>query len=545
LTLSADELRLRADLRLPAAIQLTINETLRTAKCAARLRDDQGFAQLAIDALYYIGRCWENGSAHIDLSSQALQTYLTERIRDRSRGNATANSSASKISASDLTAAHELVQRQITLLTSFKDLIECLRSRPAYEDWRLNEIIPVELNTTGLLCANTDDPHVTFQYRFLLNETGAPISETPPQTWLDQTMVSGITEQLATIRAFGDMLRYLQLDVDLLVRLGLLPKTLTERLLSDAENALALAEASQLNTETLQNAMTTARQLSHALTAAAPLLPNFLRVGVHIRRRADDRADTLRNVLFFLVSYLPALRPIGPDTSRLATAVLNELVSPPLTVDLGTAAGIEELHHALMRIEHDIMAPVRLGLAERERLWLGWRERVLALVEQGRPTSADYSIEDLVSTALDSEPGSLFHSDLTLLGAAGWSRVALAGLRRSNEPPAPAWTVFAGLSLLGFSGGLLKRFFEQLPKDMQARTSPSENDAITRIIQRTPERSAGILVIMDRAKQPINFSDYDATRPLFVVDATNFEAYEEGLNHLASQGAFEGIVDVQ
>jgi hypothetical protein len=79
-TLSDLDLTGSGRLRLEATIQLAINEVLSSEDIAERFRTDLGFAQLAIDALYHIVRCWQKDAAdQIDLSYEALGAALLKR----------------------------------------------------------------------------------------------------------------------------------------------------------------------------------------------------------------------------------------------------------------------------------------------------------------------------------------------------------------------------------------------------------------------------------------------------------------------------------
>jgi len=84
LTCGEDELQLPGQYRLAATIQLAIDEVLRGEKVAKKVAAEPAFAQLAVDALYYIPRQWETVPKNaVDIRRTALKTYLEKRLRER------------------------------------------------------------------------------------------------------------------------------------------------------------------------------------------------------------------------------------------------------------------------------------------------------------------------------------------------------------------------------------------------------------------------------------------------------------------------------
>ena len=76
-----EELQAPGRYRVAATIQIAIDRILTSTDVAERMKTDASFAQLAIDALYYIPRQWEaNSDKPVDLSAGAIEIDLLKRM---------------------------------------------------------------------------------------------------------------------------------------------------------------------------------------------------------------------------------------------------------------------------------------------------------------------------------------------------------------------------------------------------------------------------------------------------------------------------------
>jgi hypothetical protein len=580
LVVSADDLRTRNDLRLAAAIQLSCDEALREGRYATRFANEAAFAQLAIDALYYIPRRWEEaGDNALDLSDGAIKAYLIERSEGRSAAaqpdatppptppadpvaetpapaakgrGARARKAAEpepgpakplRINPTDLRMATELVRRQTELLIDFTALAEAVRSRPGIDPWRLPEIVPTELGAKGLICAAKEK----FQYRFLLDETGLPLDQVRQDAWLSAEQQDEVAAMLALITAFDTLMALVGLSADGLVAVGLLPATISATLLADARLALENAGRTQLETDALKRGLTSARQLARALSDSGRVLMAWLFVLQEVRMRTGGAAGTPAETLGSLGRYLSfgvSGGSAGADRSTILT-LANSVMGVVAPLDLGTAAGLDDLVGMLGARAMAGGRAQELSPTEIDALWTKWRTRVLAWFEQGINVVTDIGIEDLVSAASRAMPGSLFRADLATMGVRDWSAVALAGLPRNGVTAAPLWALIAALRALGFDGRMMQGLARQLASVFKLDVPGADEEVIDRILKGAGERPAGLVVLVPDGLPTISITDIGEGRPMIVVAPELYPAYEEALNVLATQRAFVGVIDAE
>ncbi len=542
LTLTTQELRERADIRLEAAIQLAGDQALRDPAIANRFTEDEGFAQLAVDALHYVPRLWEEDfNQEIDCSDKTLKDVLIARMAGKCKADppaadpvAPAADASFTISASDWLLLRRLVDRQLGYLADFKSLSLALHDRPRPDSWRLDEIVPIELEQS-LIAPVAGKPG---QYRFLFDTTASAIAEPviPP----DPVDVQ-VATYLALFDAFDALLTFVGLTLDDLVAAGYMPATLTGETLADARKLFTGPDRSP---DIMDGAIRTAQLLRNALAARGNLLSNVLVAFEKYRGYAAPERPA-GAILLALARYFPATA----SGSDLVPKGLGELLSGALAnilmnLALTTPTGLDALRNALaaQRPGHQA-AIVQPGEAELLGWWERWRGRLFAWIDTGRTEIGELDDGDIVTAAQGLPPGILFRSDLAAMTPRDWSAVVVAGLPDAQGTFAvPGWVLFVGLYALGFDARSLDavartygtRFPDRAPLDMvpiAAITAKAKTSA-----------PSGLLLVEQGASASGLDPDY-GDQPVITMALADFNRYKEGIGWLAAAGVIAGLID--
>lgn len=565
-TCSESDVRGKGEFRLAAAIQIAIDQALAAPTVADRFRVDPGFAQMAVDAVYYIARRWqEEPGGVIDLSKGKLRDELISRMSSVDRPDPARSSnvspaptadpnpsgagapapgadpnaaapgtpapappapgppapkSADMIGDSELSALHEMIVILAGYLANFPELVRHLREMPP-GDWPLADIIPPGVR--GLLKRELAGKE--FSYRFMLDELGRPVDGEPAQGWINSTLALEVTSVLAQLRGLNDLLSQAGLTVSDLRAVRALPESV-----SDPQVAKLLA---QLEAASLDNILTSDRSqtISEAKLAALaiaefrrPLEESLILTAVLKRDAGCSARDALAAAGRYFNTRDSVFLP--PDRED-----LESLVNPSLPLD-----ALARLHG-----KDDFLSGTEARKADMlvvDRRWTAWRDHLGAFFKPSlvnRPTAYD----DMLLAASGCAPGTLFRTVMSEMTVVEWSRVVLAGLPGAPDPPFRPllWALVGGLRALGFDGGLLLR----LAKDDDWEWDEADRSAARAMAQDAPPRPAGVMhVYAEEDPNPASPPTLGAGKPILALGSADQERYMEGLGWLRSLGALEG-----
>jgi hypothetical protein len=580
LNCSDDDLQSGGRFRLAATIQIAINTVLGTPDFAQRLDADPGFAQLALDALYYIPRRLEaNSDALLDVSEAAITAELCKRMgrretalhpdagpgddgatedekeKEEEREDEGTPDRTLPISQPELRELAAMVKRlagHLADLGGLKQLLEKEAETPAAGGRSADAALLAEIvfANRGSLIAPTERPD---HYRFLLDELARPIvlgdpgtpggapptaaapaapaREAPPTT-KPVTPTPIAPEALARGNALVESLRALLsesvLTVDDLVTSGLLDRTVGGRYLRTTLIRLEAAQRRPDDAEAVSAALSRCDIFAAQFDARGDDVAQALVLLARARPSARDTPDAPA-VLARIARYFA---PVGP------AIVPSELrLHEPWVAMAGDAESIDSFRHAYAEwtpgdAEASSMDPASL--------WEHWRERVAdLLVPEASPTTTTARFADVVCAAADEPPGALFRLHLGRMDRNDWSRAALAALPRNKVIDGPAWLLFASLHALGFGRGLLQRLAEAR---FGERVPSGETGArlIGDILSHAVEAPPGVLSVYRDDERRDADVPIEPGQPVLAIGRSVWNDYVEGLDWLAGHDAFQG-----
>lgn len=188
-----EELQSAGRYRLAATIQIAIDRVLSADEVKERMELDSGFAQLAIDALYYIARAWESDAEEcVDIRPRALRDDLLKRMNAAPApvpdplppGDFPGAGEDCAISPPDLREISCMVARLALYLANFAMLQTELESEAGLPTTKpadatlLKRLVDIVITERGSLLRPAA-PGETSRYCFALNELARPVT-TPP-----------------------------------------------------------------------------------------------------------------------------------------------------------------------------------------------------------------------------------------------------------------------------------------------------------------------------------------------------------------------------
>jgi hypothetical protein len=559
---SDDELQAAGRFRLAATIQIAINRVLAMPEAVERIESDPIFAQLALDALYYVPRELEDDSdTTLDISERAIESALRKRmgLPPRAPGGAP-NEADAPIGGPELRQLAAMVRGLATYLCDFGALkaeleAEAYKAEMEGRPSNARLLADIVLVEKGRLLVPLGSGQRQ-RYRFVLNELAREIPdrvETKAEAEVDTAATVTAKPARPTDRGRSGVklskagaappppdrvqlgLDFMEAIVALLGKVGLgfgdltdndlLPATLSQRFFETALTDLRAANASRDNPDLAERAVNGYLPFAAAFDQRG----NDLAQALVLFARARSTTDNAAAGVFARVSryFDPSGAPLVPDHLQ---------VNRPWVQLSGKAGAVREFtrtYETWLPKAHAGMEELRL---EPAFLWDYWKAEVESYVAAGpmfrKPSRP--RLEDIVFAASDTAPGNLFRLYLSRMDQFDWSSAALAGLGEDGAVKTPAWLLFAGLHFLQFGRGLLN----ELKKKQSLATS--DFALVNRIVAATPVGRKGLLKI---------YSDRDGTRrrqeiepgtPVLLVGRSVYEKYMNALAMLAECGAFAG-----
>lgn len=591
LTCSDQDLQGSGRYRLEATIQLAINQFLMDDEVAARFEWDPAFAQLAVDALYYIARRWqENSDAGLNIGREALEKGLLERMQRPEEEPETAKPPAAapgprrptakgkgqghkepaprgpegdglhlEIPPPDLRELVGMVERLAGYLCDFESLKTAIASSGKrlevagefYEPDLFAQIVLVE--KVRLMRREPSG-----EYQFELDELARvkpdaadhrPAILAPPALPARASKTEGKprkgarrprkappvrpkSEEERLVEAVGKLLQTADLTMDDLVAASVLPRTLTDGFLSDLKVTLAALADRPNDRELAGRASDNILSLQKGLIDSQD---NLLRALFLIERVvADMRLDApRRDILARMARYFDTR-----DATMVTWSGLSLAFPGGHFYLAGNAASVEALTGHLTAWRSTVQAGPRLGPERRTDRWDYWRERVRDFLPRREVRPAKVLYVDYALAAADLPPGNLFRIALADMQQVDWSRAALAALRPEDPPRAPYWLLFGALAALGFDRDKLFQLLESGPPPGLQPTVDQIADAAD-IIPLAVRRPTGLLhVYSDHRGDPVPV-EIPSSRPMLSVGKSELETFLPVLNWLYSNELFD------
>jgi hypothetical protein len=598
LIIAAEDMPNRFDMRLAATIQLAINEVLRAEPIATRFRDDPTFAQMAIDALYYVSRCWErNNDEAVSLCPEDIEADLIARIQTRGaasrdaeqEGGLDAPNETSEASDADL---NNLGPGSDAILpeTADGDAVDHatdleLGSKPAMEE-RVGagggsedggtppiSISPPDLRvligmTVDLAAYLVDfkalaaavrmapgandwrlgDVVLTsvetgliqaspkdFCYHFLLDERAGSLKKTPVK-WIGEDERVAMATARNRIASFKMLLDMVRLSGDDLFDLGLLPGESRSTPLIEALVSFDSALSRRLWDEGVTRARVTANALGDALDQHGFAIGMLVLAVAALKHDRPD-CDT-SNVLHAITRHAP-LAVLDPTVELTDLPVGLSISRPRLNRD---PQSVEAFADILQQFVTGMKGRKPAAMAN---TWPKWQKTCVAHLTARAPDPLSVSYADLLAAAGKQTPGSLFRYDPADMTIADWSRLVIAALRDNEEGPAsaPSWALFAGLRALGFDAGLIQHLAKPGALRYMGPWEKGDDLAIAAIVDKAPDRPRGLLFVSLTDDLAPHGADKPQDRPILIISQAERSRYSQVLEWLAEADAFEGVVN--
>lgn len=591
-----DELLAPGRYRLAATIQIAINRVLAREEVAERIQVDSAFAQLAIDALYYIPRKWESDADDcFDISAGALRDDLLKRM------GADPTPAADPAMATDVPGPHEewaisppdlrelckMVGELARYLDSFRALQDELRTAaqkaatPA-EAARLTRLADIVIVEMDRLIEKRDEPG---RYCFVLNELARTTTPQPPLPSPPPAVSPPITARSrraakpkAGNRPAGTPDKPTSPE-------GAISEASTAGAAAAAEEspAPAPAEPDPRLREPGELLRTIVRLLARFEVSvddlvAAEVLPAIVSQSLLENSLGDialatehaPQPDAAERVINAYLAFVRALNDRGAEAAQalvLTARTKRDSGSPdpppkilarlsryfessgPLAVPanlrdhspwVGLAGNVKSIDEFLKEYAASLVLPPGVQELLPWRVedmidlkhWNQWRIEVERFVLGRWTAPAQVTYQHAVTAAGNRPPGKLFRLHLDRMDAVDWSRVALAGV---PDPviEAPLWPLFAGLAALGFDSGLMRQI---QPKES---IPPEDIEFINRLISLRGSAPKAILHVLPDQPRPRTMPISPA-QPVLAVGASEFPSYVPALNWLAELDAFGG-----
>jgi hypothetical protein len=552
LRLQASEICTQAEYLLTMTVQLALEHVLRSSDIRRRMRDDDAFAQLALDVLYMISRAWRDGVRTADgfLVTIDEDNVRADLIRRRCVPGtpAEARQTLSRtVGDDDIRVLTAKAKRLATFLTSFESIYAAILGEemfkalpspaPAAPAANVTDSERAKVATllsllrgipgasTGLL-AETDKEGV---FRFLFDQYGVEI---PAVSDAERLRIA--KDAVAFFDELVLALGGVNLGIGALVTAAILPASIVEATLARTAAALRtiksaddLAGVAASDLAQITGLPGTAQTLSRAVAGIAGLAGAALDAsgatpppaGEQVLQGVDRMLGTAP-----LAALLSQAQPAAAPRDALRSPD-SALIDVLLGVDPGPfrpGAGWWRDAIFMVRTRLGQAAPApNAGDWTAEQAGDRWRVRVAGwLLKGAQPCNPAVDLADIVDAARGAIPAGLLRPDFNAMTVAEWSRFCMVafGLR---DAPGMAWGFAAGLRALGFDRTVV----------LAAGGSEFAGGA--------PEKPPGLLHISSGADEFGGPPD-PASGPVFVVPKAGRGEYTDVVKWLSDHAALSG-----
>lgn len=550
LSLTETEIALSGELKLAATIQLAIEQVLHETQMAVRFVTDLAFEQLAIDVLYYVGRCWEQHlEKTVDIDKVAIKEDLLERMTSRTPDDvededcdcAAARPPPSPpdpdapppISGPDLDELAGLAKRLVGYLGDFAKLQAALRERKDIPKGHA-DIVVVE-KTRLMRRADDGKPN---HFSFTLDQLGDPWPEGAAEPLQAATAADGAPEAerpLALLEEIEALLNTAGVGIDSLVSGRVLPATVSDGLLKTTMQDLAAWEKDRSPQEQLKRGSEGRAVFSQVLRSHGGRLADALVLLTQLSRY-DQQASPpaiLDRISRYFVLDTRRIRPEGWPRPRRNFGIHGETRS------------VKHFHRWLAglpkRLEEQ---PDPLERVDMTASWPTWRDHVVGYLCRSQPPTAPLRYLDLAMAAGRVAPGRLFRASLGEMDVVDWSQAALCALPTEKEGlEGPPWLLFAALKALDFDRGALADLPRELTMRWPLPASVEDASAVEELVRAARERPPGILHVHHDDPPIARPVEIPRSRPMMAVGLAALDSYMTSLNWLADHGLIGGGTD--
>jgi hypothetical protein len=547
--------------RVLATIQIAANLALRESDVQARAAIDPTFAQLAIDAAYYVAFMLESGKHTIDASEDALRDYLNAHLAaqqsgpaagDRTRNEAAkaeptdpetavnaakagqARADPPSVTDRELKLLHAMLRTMLAYLEDFDGLRAKLGEAVLHDGLRvkLATLLPDKPN----LCARENDT-----FRFAVDQFGGDIADS---SYLD---ANDLETALAQVSYFTELTRVLDrvaINLDELAQTPFL-NTLTSATLASAAAAIDTADRTRLRSSGFNDARAVLDRAFGEISRNAASI-GWLVVVVGNLFRVTEGKQLLRS-RDMLLRIAPLMAYDRPPQEWLYNA------SPPSPSAYALPTDQDQLDAWASNVETCALDD-RANVGE----MLGWNALYLPIRNYFRQRGRSWpaiGFADLVAAVLGQAPQCHLNTKLASMRIRDWSALACACMPPDSGPmpDAPYWLLVASLRALGFGSAALARLVdpaqESLLKSESWRLEPTAGAddqhgaavsglaSAVALIDGAPDRPAGLLI--DDDAPDISASIPSTTRGILVAPADFWQNRSRALNRLIDFGLFD------
>jgi hypothetical protein len=443
------------EFRLVVAVQLAIEYVLRHPDLAAPIQQNASFAQIAVDALYFLSREWEEGKPEFSGESAPLWRYLAGRLRlspippDDDDLEALLMPVLASNEQSQLSRFVNLLADMLTDFSRLRVVVEMADHLDA-DDVALLEVIP-RPPTTGLLQQQQGE-----LYRYLFDTYGRDIetmrvireSATLPQDVMDE--INNYDDYVAN---FDRLAQTIGFGIADLVTCGALPPTVRWEEIVAARNRAVAAGMNNRPYPELAADMPVLRAFVAAIVQRGRGLARVVKLVVTLHgqsgvgRLARETLQRLTPLLDF------GAAGTGGDGGLVAGAWLA-VTNLPGAAALSIQRWLDELRQAQRAAT---IWPVTATLAP--AAWDRWLARAEQVLLQAQTVANDLTYDDLLLAALQQPPATLFRRNLGEMLVSEWSTLVLLGAMTAagaDGAGAPAWAIIVGLRALQFDAAVLQ-----------------------------------------------------------------------------------------
>ena len=534
------------DLRRPeyvfaATIQLAIGLILKRSAMRQRVETDPRFMQWAIDALYMVSRAWEKKQKTVKLDKADVYSCLLTRS-----GNvadpADAEASLRKAGIGDVDL--DIICENVGLLAEY--LNDCAKlkdalSREGQSD--LAEIIPTQnlIARTGTAAAE--------EYKFLYDMYGEGLEVKSLRAASAQRRPTGLSSTTApTLKFLAEFVATLGAEgigikiPDLLAN-QILPATIDPLELERARNRLSEAREpyNELSSDlSLVGSVETFVQQNGAKLAAVFRLA--LQVAGDARKgwiRPEEQVEPL-------LPLTQAIEAIGRyvDLRSLfqqadASLEIEDRPLDPLgPVPASNVASLKSWGESLIDLRADVAdrSPC-LNWSFIDAAWARWPEHIYRHFTAADSVVRPAHYADIVSSAANLPPGSLFRRDLRQMNLAEWTELCLSGFPE-GPGDAPQWAFCVGLGVLGFGRRLVA----------QAAEFASSSDEMPLIgyllsMATVTERQGYVMIMRDDGRSLGLEPFRTLPQPILALSFDKAEIYDRALRWLREKEAIAAVVE--
>jgi hypothetical protein len=523
----------RFDYRLIVAMQLAVEYLLRQGDLAGPVEQRPEFAQITVDALYYVGREWEEGKHDLTDTDLSFRRYLAKRLRleaipeQEDALNAVLEERLDKANLTQLTSINEILCELLADFPLLREVVK-LSGILSQEELPLLDVVPHE--TPGLL--RNDPSKVPTEFLFdLYGRDRATGRARRAGQGLSDTELKQIAALDNYSTPLDSVVRDMNGAVSDLFDVGLLPASLVWDVITSARNRVVAAGLNARPYPLIDDDIRALSSFDAIFRASAARLTQVLMLAAQLRH--DARVEVpLKVVLERMarVVALPTPRPGEPDS----------LVARDWPDGAGFVAWSANQWHAAMRRCLDGLPtrPVPMMPELVMQGWQRWQTHVGRFLAGGTALVAPVERNDVLLAVADRAPGSLFRRDLSTMTPFEWTKVVIAGADHASAG-GPVWAVVLGLCALRFDKALLTRVTDELAIGLEPGSA--EVTAMRAAVDVARSAADGALIVVEDASL-YQLPGQDR-RPSIVVPQSHLETYAGPLTWLRNQGVYTEVID--